>query len=202
MFLKKKEKPVKEKKKEVIKKTLEIQEIRRYAENLGAFQLEDKTFLDIFEVVPKDRSNLQEDELTYDVYNLARFLRLYAPDCKFVSMNFPINTALQKKNLAYAIENTLDPVRKLWLEREMRELELLESTINRREFYLIFYGINSDDFIKNKTNISKWVGQGRNKLVKDITKEKKIQIVKKLNNMNSLITTDFLDDSERVNNDF
>ncbi|MDY2960017.1 MAG: hypothetical protein SOR72_04380 [Hornefia sp.] len=187
-----KEKSETKKENPYVKDNLEIFPIRNYDEKLDGFVYEDKSYYDILEIIPRDRGNEQKEELSYDIFALARFLRLYYPDCKFMGLNFPINTRKQRQYLQYAIENTLDPIRKMWLEREIKELEVLETTVTRREYYLVFYGENKKDFMKNKTNILRWVGQGRSKFVKEISKDKKIQIVRKLCNMNTLIIPDFL----------
>lgn len=63
----------------------------------------------------------------------------------------------------------------------------------------MFFGKNKDEFVKNKDNIEKWIGNGRSRLVEKLEKEKKIQIVRKLCNMNSLILPDDL--KEDVIND-
>ena len=63
----------------------------------------------------------------------------------------------------------------------------------------MFFGKNKDEFMKNKDNIEKWIGNGRSRLVEGLEKEKKIQIVRKLCNMNSLILPDDL--KEDVIND-
>ena len=50
--------------------------------------------------------------------------------------------------------------------------------------------------LKNKNNIEKWIGFGRSPLVQGIEKEKKIQIIRKLCNMNTLILSDELKGDE------
>lgn len=188
------------KKQEIIKTNAEVLPIRFYDENLNCFILEDDSCLDIFNIVPSDRSNLQGDELQYNIINNMRFYRLYSQDIKLISMNFPVNTSLQRELLKTKIKTTTDEVRKLWLEREINELELLDKNVTRREFYFMYFGNNRDDFVKNKSNILKGIGFGRNKLVEEIEKEKKIQIIKKLCNMNSLILPNEWDIYE-VNNE-
>ena len=56
----------------------------------------------------------------------------------------------------------------------------------------MIFGSNSEEFLKNRTNILAWLGRGRSKIIKEIDKEKKIQIMRKLCNMNSLIIPDEL----------
>ena len=188
----KKEKKSKKKKEVVNKSALDILPIRFYDEAIGAFVYEDGTHMDLYNIVPSDRSNLQGDELQFNIYNSTRFYRLYSPDGKFISMNFPVNTSFQREYLENKKKLATDEVRKLWLEREIKELELLDQNVMRREYYLMFWGNDKEDFVKNKDNIEKWIGNGRSRLVEEIDKEKKIQIVRKICNMNSLILPDDL----------
>lgn len=188
----KKEKKNKKKKEVVNKSALDILPIRFYDEAIGAFVYEDGTHMDLYNIVPSDRSNLQGDELQFNIYNSTRFYRLYSPDGKFISMNFPVNTSFQREYLENKKKLATDKVRKIWLEREIKELELLDQNVMRREYYLMFWGNDKEDFVKNKDNIEKWIGNGKSRLVEEIDKEKKIQIVRKICNMNSLILPDDL----------
>ena len=187
----KKEKKTKSKSKD-ISTTKDIIPIRSFNLDLQAFVLEDGTFLDMYEIVPSDRSNLQGDELNYNIINLMRFFRLYSADVKFISMSFPMSTSIQRKHLEKRLKKSPDEKRNLWLRREINELRNLEMHTMRREYYLMFFGRDKENLLKNKSNIEKYVGYGRNKLVESIDMEKKIQIVTKLNNMNTLILPDDL----------
>lgn len=187
-----KRKEEKKEKKEIIKTNLEILAIRRYDEELEAFIMEDGSFLDLLEIVARDRQNLQDDAVRFDIMTLTKFERLYANDHKDIGLNFPINTSLQRNNLEKKLKKTSDPVRRKWLLREIDELITLDSNIDRKEFYRMIFGSNSEEFLKNRNNILAWLGRGRSKIIKEIDKEKKIQIMKKLCNMNSLIIPDEL----------
>lgn len=182
---KKKEKE--EKKDEAIKTNLEIVPIRFFDEELSAFILEDGTFLDIFEIVSKDRENLQDDVVRYDIFNLTRFEKLYALPHKDIGLNFPINTSLQRANLTKKLKKTADPIRKKWLEIEIEELEILDTNIERKEFYRMYFADTKNNLLKNRRDILSYIGSGRNKIVQEIEKEKKIQIIRKIMNMNTLI---------------
>ena len=179
-------------KEEIIKTNLEVLNIRGYDEELDAFYMADGSFLDLMEIVARDRQNLQDDAVRFDIITLTRFERLYAPDHKDIGLNFPINSAVQRRNLERKWRKTSDPVRKRWLEREIDELLTLEGNIDRKEFYRMYFGATKEELIKNRTNMLSWIGRGRNRIVREIDKEKKIQIVRKLCNMNALILPDEL----------
>lgn len=179
-------------KEEIIKTNLEVLNIRGYDEELDAFYMADGSFLDLMEIVARDRQNLQDDAVRFDIITLTRFERLYAPDHKDIGLNFPINTAVQRRNLERKWRKTSDPVRKRWLEREIDELLTLEGNIDRKEFYRMYFGATKEELVKNRANMLSWIGRGRNRIVREIDKEKKIQIVRKLCNMNALILPDEL----------
>lgn len=195
MFWKRKSK---EKKTKAEKYTLEILPIRAYDKEAGCFVQKGGQYMDLFLILSSDRSNQQGDELKYNIYLLTRFLRLYHGDLKILSMNFPVNTSFQRGVLERKKKKTTDDVRQWWLEREREELALLDQHIMRKEFYLMFFGKNREDLLKNKNNIKKWIGFGRNKLVEEMGMEKKIQIVNKINNMNTQILPDELKDESNV----
>lgn len=192
----KKERGNKKSRENIVKTNLDIMPVREYDVKLNAFILQDSNYLDLLEIIPKDRGNLKDEELQYEIYMFQKFFRLYLPDHKIISLNFPINTKKQRNNLEFAIENTLDPIRKEWLEREIRELESLEETVTRREFYFMYFGYDKNSFVKNKSNVIRWTNRGRSKLLKEMNKGKKIQIITKLNNMNSLIIPNYFEKRE------
>lgn len=188
-------------KEEIIKTNLEVLNIRGYDEELDAFYMADGSFLDLMEIVARDRQNLQDDAVRFDIITLTRFERLYAPDHKDIGLNFPINTTVQRRNLERKWRKTSDPVRKRWLEREIDELLTLEGNIDRKEFYRMYFGATKEELIKNRANMLSWIGRGRNRIVREIDKEKKIQIVRKLCNMNALILPDELREDEDEDRD-
>lgn len=182
-----KQKKKKKKSEPGIMTNLKIVAVRSYDKELGSFVLKDRSYMDILQVEPKDRANLKDDDVAYNIYRMSRFYKTYAADIKFVSLNFPINTAIQRRNLMEVKKRTTDPVRRLWLDREIDELITLDENVTRREYFLFFFGDDKKTFIKNKSHILKSIGQGHSRLVSEIDESKKVQIAKKLCNMNSMI---------------
>ncbi|WP_411328667.1 hypothetical protein [Anaerofustis stercorihominis] len=183
----KKKKKNKKSEEELLKTNMDILKIRFYDEDVDAFILENGEYLDLLQIVTKDRENLQDDVVWYDIYNLTRFEKLYALPHKDIGLNFPINTSLQRSNLQRKYKSTADPIRKKWIRREIEELETLDANVERKEFYRMFFAGTKNELIKNRRDILSYIGYGRNKIVKEISKEKKIQIVRKMQNMNTLV---------------
>ena len=180
----KKEKKKKEKKAEpaVVKTNLDILPIRRYDEKLKAFILKDGRMLDIVEKTADDVDNMLEDEIQYLMISFARFLKLYADDIKLVTMNFPTNTINQQKHLESILERTNDPVRRKWLQRSISELQKVDRGTRKREYYLMIFSEDVKSHMEHMKEVST-MGDG----VREMTFEKKVKILYKLNNMNSLV---------------
>lgn len=192
----------KKKKPEIIKNNLNVLKIRRYDESTDGFINDDASYFDLFRFVSRDRLNRKEDEVKYSIYRMSKFYRTYAPDLKIVSLNFHISVSGQKKSLNKIYEKSFDQVRRKWLKREIEELEILEANITRREYYLFIYADTKDEFIKNKSDVIKSIGTGKSRLVEEVDRRKKIQIVRKLCNMNTLILPEVLIGEEESEKSF
>lgn len=170
--------------------TLAIVPHRHYDEEIDAFVLKDGSYIDFFEVIPKDRENQDPDELRFDALVMTRFYKLYSDDMKWISLNFPMNTQKQRAFKQRKFKETIDPVRRRWIERQIAEFERLDSNIGRREFFLSFSGENRDDFLRKRKKILGDLGTGKGRVIKEITKDKKIRITYKMLNMNTLVTSE------------
>ena len=188
-----KEKRKKEGKKKDIRSCLDIIPIREYDDSLETFKLENGRYMDIRKIIPRDLGNMSEDEKQIERMNLNKVFKTVEIDMKFVSMNFPLNTNKQKSVLLEYRKKARDEVRIKWIDRQIRELELCDSNINTRNFYLFFFADNEKEFIKNKELLEKYTAAGTVRLTTEITKNEKIQIVTKFNNMNT--TIDLMDEA-------
>lgn len=185
---KNKEKPAlkKRKKANATKLCSDIIPVRIYDERLEAFKLKDGSYMDILKVISKDLESMSSDELDMEIINLIKIFKTTMVDLKFVSVNFPLNTRKQREYLERHLYSSGDEVRRKWLEREINELERADSGVLTREFYIIFFGKNETDFIKNKESVTKYTSGGLSKLTEEISKAKKMHVLAKLNNMNTL----------------
>ena len=111
-------------------------------------------------------------------------------------MNFPINTNYQRSVLKRAKEKTQDPIRRKWLQLEIEELYKIDENVQRREFFLMYFGKDKNELLKNRNTILSILGGGMNSLAEEISKEKKFQIEKKLCNMNTAILAGDFEEGE------
>lgn len=183
---KKAEKKREKKKAEIIHNTIEILPLYDYDDELEAFHTS-RGYMDIMNVEPRDRENQHDDEISYNMITMTRFYRLYSPDVKFVTMNFPISTEKQQGYFQMKIKQIADVVRQKWLRREVSELVMLEENVKRREFYMMVFAESKEEMIKNRSDILAIIGTGRTPLISEMSGDKKIEIVRKLCNLNTLI---------------
>lgn len=186
---KEKKKPEKEKaeEKRLDKTTLDVLPIRYYDEELEAIVLKDDLYMDLLEVILKDRVNASEDEIEYDILILAKFYKVYPGAVKWIALNFPVDTHVQRANKSKILERTNDPVRRKWIQRQMREMEKIDANTQKRESYLQIFGQGREQFIKNRNKVKTEIGRGRGNIVKEISKEKKFMVIYKLSNMCSIV---------------
>lgn len=189
----------KENKPEIIKTNLEILPIRYYDNSSESFVLSDESYMDIFGIIPRDVEKMAADELRNEVGNFISLLRTSGVDLKFVSMNFPLNTARQREILEYHKSTVKDAVRIKWIDRQIAELKRVDSNVHTSNFYLFIFGSNREEFIKNKQDISKQLCSGIDALAEKIPRHQKIQILLKLCNMNNTYDLHELEEWETVN---
>lgn len=169
------------------KTTMDILPIRYYDEELEAFVLKDDLCMDLLEVILKDRVNTSEDEVEYAILTLAKFYKVYSSSVKWIALNFPVDTHIQRANKLKILERTNDPVRRKWIERQISEMEKIDANAQKRESYLQIFGQGKDQFIKNRNKVKAEIGRGRGNIVKEISKEKKFMVIHKLSNMSSIV---------------
>ena len=153
----------------------------RFYEN-GYFVLKDNRLMNIFEVQGKSFYNTGEDELNNQVYRLAEYYRMQKEDIKIVFMNYPTNTSKQQNFLREKLKSATSLYRK-WIGKELTILENLEKYRTDRVAFIFIFANNENTYhrqvemLKNKSSL----------LIKEITLEKKITILRKLYNMNKSI---------------
>lgn len=184
--IEKEEKPKKRKPK-VIPNCFDYLPIRKYEDKLDCFTLKDNKYLDIVKILPRDLANMSEDDINRNIYYLIKAFKTIGDDLKFISMNFPLDTSTQREFLERKLEKS-NNVQKKWLNRQIDELVLSETGVDTRQFFLMYFADNEDKLLKSKRNVFDALSNGSFKLVEEMSKLEKINIIKKLNNMNTHIS--------------
>ncbi|NFI02375.1 hypothetical protein FDB15_18300 [Clostridium botulinum] len=171
-------KELKNEEKKVFKSTKELIPIAD-VNDIDIFLTKDG-YIDIYQVESKDIYAFNQYEADLHVYNFIAFLRNYLNDFKLISMNFPVNTSRQQEYIRNKLEQSTNEINNKFLQEKLDEFMFLEQYRNNKEFFIMFFAKNKQDItssiLKNQTRIF---------ILKEISLEKKIKIIFKLNNLNT-----------------
>lgn len=147
----------------------------------------DGVLLEILQLTCKDLLNATSGELEFDIMCFDKLYRTYAPDLKIIGLNFPADTSTQQEYIRHKIKTTTNEIFLKELKDKLAELEWINKNLTDREYYLLFYSKDYDEYRDNLTIIKRALCSGSTALVKNIDREKKVQILYKYFNKNSFI---------------
>jgi len=180
---KKEEKP-KKKKKRVLRRTPDILPFLSIDESTGFIKTK-YGYMDILQIESTDVLSMKTDDQRRCIYGLAKFLRVYVEDFKFVSLTFPVNTYEQQQYLQRKIAQTNDPTRLKFLNEKLLELQLLEKNRVNLEYYIFLF---AKDLVTMKDNVESVIRISKQAFpLKKLSMKKKLNILFKLNNQSSKI---------------
>lgn len=141
--------------------------------------------INLFQIETKDIYSFSETERNMHIFNFVHFIRGLDDDFKIITMKFPVSTKTQQNYVRKRLSMTKNIIYKSFLEEKLTELERLEETRFNKEFYLMtFYKLN-DDIEQKERKLGSITSPAVN--LYQMTADKKIRILYKLNNMNSKI---------------
>lgn len=141
-------------------------------------------YLDIFQIESMDINSMNDYDVRGYILSLAGLLKLYLDDMKIISMNFPANTQVQQNYVNKKIKECKNDIHLKFLKERLRQLEAIERIRTNREYYIMIYGATEEKLDKNKSTL---ISSSASIKINEIDIEKKIKIIKKLNNMNTKI---------------
>lgn len=171
--------------KKITKTSIDLLPFVKYNDKEECFEMKNGSYMDLLEIRTKDLATASDDENDLDILCILKLLRTFSSDIKIISLNFPTNTKMQQQYLQHKIDNCRNEIFKNILETKLEELHFIESNKTDREFYLMFFSDTVNQHIDDLNVIFKSLNS-RN-LVMQLSKEKKLQIIYKLNNKNSSI---------------
>lgn len=166
----------------VRKSTRELIEIIGYDSFHNCYVCKDNSLIDFVQIVAKDLINAADDDVNYDCMKFAKFYKLYAPDLKIVAINFPVDTSAQQEYFRYKIKAAKNPAFKKILSRRLKELEWLAKNNTAREYFYMMFLKDHDELDKCREIMNNTLKAGMNGLIQFIDKEKKDQILFRMNN--------------------
>lgn len=113
---------------------------------------------------------------------------------KLIALNFPSDMSKQKKYYMKKRESTKNARYQKWIDRKIEQFEWLELNQTTREYYCKIFADNEEKLVLQRNQMIDDLGIGRDGLLLEIEKMKKIEILNKCNNKNSMIL-------KRENND-
>ncbi|MGL4483770.1 MAG: hypothetical protein ACRCUS_02375 [Anaerovoracaceae bacterium] len=155
--------------------------------NQNLIQTRTGKYLDILKIVCRDIYSASEEELEYDNLCFDKLYKTFPGDLKEVAVNFLTDTSASQEYILDKIKKTKNPIFLAQLKQKKRELEEIAKTKTNREYYLFFYSKNIEEYRDNLIVINKALARGYYPLIQSISIEKKVEILKKLNNINSLV---------------
>lgn len=167
----------------------------RYDKKLECFQKQDGSYIDIYQIVPKDLVNGDMDEIEMDCFTWAKLYKTYGMDLQIVSMMFPCDTSKQQEYWKEIREKNENPVFEPMIERKLSELQFRERHTVKKEFFLMFFWKNEEEIRSGRKTADTTMGIRRlgtnsnavSELLEEIPKKKKRQILFKFANKNSQI---------------
>lgn len=157
-----------------------------YDKEVDAYQLVDGTYLDLFQMKPKDLMEVGEEEEKYDILRMEKFYCTFGEDVKLIALNFPSDTSKQLAFFEHKLKEIRNPLHKEWLEVKKAELEWLQEHKTSREYYMMHFSTSREALEKSRTTLQALLTGGE-ALIEKLPSEKKHLICRKLNNKNSII---------------
>lgn len=141
-------------------------------------------FLDILQIESIDIKSMNDIEYNTYILSFTNLLQSYTEDMKIISMNYPADTSRQQKYLSKKIAECSNANQMKFLEHRMKQLKTIEDKRTNREFFLMIFAKDDKEMINNRDLV---LSSNRELQVFEIEIEKKIKVLRKINNMNSSI---------------
>ena len=149
--------------------------------------MRDGSIVDFMQITCKNLYNASEDELAYDNLKWDKLFMTYPDDLKYVVLNFPVNISTQLSYIKKIAARTENPVLFNMLQSEYDRLTYIAQKTTDRDYYLIFYASDYIQYLDKKAKIKGVLNQGSLPLITELPREKKMQVLYKLNNLNGSI---------------
>lgn len=160
--------------------------------NTEAFVTKDGGYLDFVRILTNDLNARKDYDTLFDIYQFAKSYKAYANDLKLVIMNYPVDTYPQIQYVSSLLERTQNPVYTSELEKENYALQTAHEKYEELEFYFMFFSKDLDEYQRNFNILKTYLG--KHHIVTSLPFMKKVQIVRKMNNMNTNLSTVILHD--------
>lgn len=139
--------------------------------------------MDIMQIKTRDLYSMNETDLDILMLNETKMLRSYGDSYKEVVLNFPSNTEKQRRYWLKKREQTKDPFLLSYINRKLFEFDFIEKERTNREYFVFIYAEHVDALEQKRQLMMR--GRHNSFPLKEISKEKKKDILFLLNNQNT-----------------
>lgn len=178
--------PMNKKKKRELQTSDKLLSEPKYNDKYQCFE-QNYGFMNILQIISKDIVNASEDEIVYDIAKLTKYNKLEYEDYKILSLNFPCNTMAQQDYIKGKIKKTANRQFEKFLNNSLYELEWVQDKKSKREFYLQIFSESGDGIRKMEADM-KAALQTNDRMIEDMSREKKETILFRLSNPASILT--------------
>ena len=155
------------------------------AANGKCIELVDGTYMDIIRIVTRDLMAISDDEFEYFVSVWTTMYRKMGFDAKLVSLNAPTDTRLQQAYIQHKLDSNTNPAFDRFLEEKLTQLQNIQRYRTDRQFYLIFFAQNNDDYRENLAVVQQ--NLINYDLAEEISMDEKLAVLEKLNNKSAVM---------------
>ncbi len=155
--------------------------------DMEVFITDDGKYMDILQIICKDLMSASKDTISFDEACFEKLYKTATFDMKIVSLNFPTDTSRQQEYYKNKIESCRNEVFLIQLKEKLAELERITKYRTDREYYLIFFAENMDQYNDNYNTIMRALSRGTVPLIRKMSMDKKEAILFKMNNKSAMI---------------
>lgn len=142
----------------------------------------DGTIVDVLGVISKNLASASDSDVAFDIACWDKLYKTYPGDLKIIGFNFPTNTDEQQEYFRHLLKRTRNPVYREQLTIRLSELEYISDKRKDREYAILFYAKDLDDYKKQLLQIYTQLSTSITPLATKLPAEKKKQIVMNLYN--------------------
>lgn len=168
----------KEAKKIVSNKTINLIPIAFYDDENECFVKQNSEVFDLLQFKTKNLLTSDDNTIEEDIFKITGYLRTTLYDVKIIAINFAVDTHQQQQYFKHKIELCKNNVFREMLERKLIEVSDIAKNKTQREYYLMIFSANNDSINDDRLKALQSLGG----LITTVKKEKKIQVLKRINN--------------------
>lgn len=145
--------------------------------------LSDDTFAEMLQVQGIGLQTLSQVQVTNVLNNYVQFLRRYLDDVTYITSLYPVEVEQQRQYWIRKFDHAQSETQRHYIDDRIAMLDATHEQKSNQEYTLILFGDTKSDLKDNISRIQSWGGEAVK--THKISREKKIDKLEQLNNMNT-----------------